>query len=97
MGGGQSTTIHACWRTIRNRKEIFPNGVDGGPVRLHLVNSNGMGRTNLLPRNMHYRQSTSQTSSKSRAYSRARQAGKARRTTIQGPKFEVLDFRNFET
>ena len=67
MGEGQSITIHACWRTIRNRKEMSANGVDGGPVRLHRVDSNGMGRTILLRRNVPHRQSTSQISSKSRA------------------------------
>ena len=70
MGEGESTTIHACWRTIRNWKEMSAKGVDGGPGRLRLMDRGGMEQTILPRRSVPYLQSTSQIRSKSRACGR---------------------------
>ena len=55
MGEGQSITIRVCWRTIRNRKETSGNEVDGGPVRLDLVDNTSIGQMNLPHRNVSHR------------------------------------------
>ena len=47
MGEGHSITTQVLWRTVRTRKGLPGEWVDGGPVQLHLVDSNGMGRMTL--------------------------------------------------